>query len=77
MPRPSLINLVRVEGIITQGDCPICRKVFCHTGKVCEESRNQIPDMYSKHLHDEHAAIISRDPSLAAVRIIREATEDR
>ena len=23
MPRPSLINLVRVRGIIAQGDCPI------------------------------------------------------
>ena len=59
MPRPSLINLVRVAGIITQGDCPICGKAFCHAGKLGQESRNQIPDRYSKHLHDEHAAIIS------------------
>jgi len=54
MAKPKPINVTQVEGIVTQGTCPICRVVFAHGGKIGEASKDQIPNMYAGHLKEKH-----------------------
>ena len=39
MAKPSLLIGQRLENIITQGQCPICRATFVHGGQVGEDSK--------------------------------------
>jgi hypothetical protein len=76
MAKPQLINVVKVGDTITQGDCPICRVTFSHSSFLGEITKNQIPDMYVKHLEEKHSDVLKEDASQAASRIVREATKD-
>ena len=77
MAKPNLIITERLGEIVTKGTCPICRVTFAHGGKVGEDSKNQIPDMYTAHLKEKHPEILREDASQAAARIVREATEQK
>ena len=73
MPKPSLINVTKVNDMITQGTCPICKVTFLHGAEIGESSKDQVPNMYTAHLNEKHAG---EDFSQAAARIVREATKE-
>jgi hypothetical protein len=75
MKKPSLINCKAENGILVQGTCPICRATFAHNGKPGENTENQVPAMYARHLQDRHLDVLAEDASQAAIRIVRQATE--
>jgi len=75
MKKPELINRTEVDGILVQGTCPICRVTFAHDGKLGENSKNQVPAMYARHLQYEHVDVLAEDAAQAAARIVREATK--
>jgi hypothetical protein len=54
MIRTELVNVTTLDGLITEGDCPICGTTIFRDSIIGEVSRDQVPDMFAQHLKEKH-----------------------
>jgi hypothetical protein len=54
MTKTELFNVATLDGIITEGDCPLCGTTIFHDSIIGGVSRDQVPDMFAHHLKEKH-----------------------
>jgi hypothetical protein len=79
MKKPSLRVTKWLGDIPVGGECTACASVRFEIGPIShrptrEEYRHTLQQEFDRHLKNVH---LREDPSQAAARIVREATEDK